>query len=98
MPSTLAPYVVVAAGRSLWRGGGEAFSWPGLAVAVLSIPIMLVLARRKLAVADRLGSRARFRFAGLASVRRSTIPARSTPVNLSSFSCLTHGVQFKAAG
>jgi divalent metal cation (Fe/Co/Zn/Cd) transporter len=54
----LATYVVVAAGWSLWRGGGEAFSWPGLAVALLSIPIMLVLARRKLALADQLGSRA----------------------------------------
>jgi divalent metal cation (Fe/Co/Zn/Cd) transporter len=54
----LAVYVVVAAGWSLWRGEGEAFSWPGLAVALLSIPIMLALARRKLALADRLGSRA----------------------------------------
>ncbi len=54
----LAAYVIVAAGWSLWRGGGEAFSWPGLAIALLSIPIMLVLARRKLALADQLGSRA----------------------------------------
>jgi divalent metal cation (Fe/Co/Zn/Cd) transporter len=54
----LAAYVVLAAGWSLRRGGGEAFSWPGLAVALLSIPIMLVLARRKLALADQLGSRA----------------------------------------
>ena len=54
----LASYVVVAAGWSLWRGRGEAFSWPGLAVALLSIPVMLVLARRKLALADQLGSRA----------------------------------------
>jgi divalent metal cation (Fe/Co/Zn/Cd) transporter len=54
----LAAYVVVAAGWSLWRGEGEAFSWPGLAVAFLSIPIMLVLARRKFALADQLGSRA----------------------------------------
>ena len=54
----LASYVVVAAGWSLWRGGGEAFSWPGLAVALLSIPLMLVLARRKLALADQLGSAA----------------------------------------
>ena len=54
----LAAYVVVAAGWSLWRGEGEAFSWPGLAVALLSIPIMLVLARRKLAFADQLGSAA----------------------------------------
>jgi divalent metal cation (Fe/Co/Zn/Cd) transporter len=54
----LAAYVVVAAGWSLWRGEGEAFSWPGLAIALLSIPIMLVLARCKLALADQLGSRA----------------------------------------
>ena len=54
----LAAYVVLAAGWSLRRGGSEAFSWPGLAIALLSIPIMLVLARRKLALADRLGSRA----------------------------------------
>src|SRR5438105_14945521 len=54
----LASYVVVAAGWSLWRGRGEAFSWPGLAVALLSIPIMLVLARRKIALADLLCRRA----------------------------------------
>jgi divalent metal cation (Fe/Co/Zn/Cd) transporter len=54
----LAAYVVAAAGWSLWRGEGEGFSWPGLAIALLSIPIMLVLARRKLALADQLGSRA----------------------------------------
>ena len=54
----LAAYVVVAAGWNFWRGGGEAFSWSGLAIALLSIPIMLVLARRKLALADQLGSRA----------------------------------------
>jgi divalent metal cation (Fe/Co/Zn/Cd) transporter len=54
----LAGYVAVAAGWSLWRGEGETFSWPGLAVALLSIPIMLVLARRKLALADELGSAA----------------------------------------
>jgi divalent metal cation (Fe/Co/Zn/Cd) transporter len=54
----LATYVVMAAGWSLRRAGGEAFSWPGLAVALLSIPIMLVLARRKLALADQLRSRA----------------------------------------
>ena len=35
---------------------GRLDAWPGLAVALLSIPIMLVLARRKLALADRLGS------------------------------------------
>ena len=54
----LATYVVAAAGWSLWSGEGAAFSWPGLAVAILAIPIMLVLARRKRALADRLSSRA----------------------------------------
>jgi divalent metal cation (Fe/Co/Zn/Cd) transporter len=54
----LAAYVVAAAGWSLWRGGGQAFSWPGLTIALLSIPIMVVLARRKLALADQLGSAA----------------------------------------
>ena len=54
----LAAYVVAAAGWSVWRGEGEAFSWPGLAIALLSIPIMLMLARRKRALADQLGSRA----------------------------------------
>src|SRR5690349_25105781 len=54
----LAAYVVGAAGWSLRRGEGEAFSWPGLAIALLSIPIMLMLSRGKLALADQLGSRA----------------------------------------
>ena len=54
----LGAYVVAAAGWSLWRDGGERFSWPGLAVAVLSIPVMLLLARRKFALADQLGSAA----------------------------------------
>jgi hypothetical protein len=53
----LAAYVVAAAGWSLWRGGSEAFSWPGLTVVVLAMPIMSVLARRKLALAQQLGSR-----------------------------------------
>ena len=44
-----------------------------------------------------LPSRARFRFAGPASVRPASILAQSMPVNLSSFFCLTHGVQFTAA-
>jgi divalent metal cation (Fe/Co/Zn/Cd) transporter len=52
----LAAYVVAAAGWSVWGGEGADFSWPGLLVALLAIPIMLVLARRKLALADQLGS------------------------------------------
>ncbi|MGH7113748.1 MAG: cation transporter [Stellaceae bacterium] len=54
----LAVYVVAAAGWSLWRGEGQAFSWPGLAVALLAMPVMLWLARRKRVLAERLGSRA----------------------------------------
>jgi len=54
----LAAYVVVAAGWGLWRHEGEAFSGPGLIVAVLAMPIMYLLAKRKLAVAAQLGSRA----------------------------------------
>ena len=54
----LAVYVVAGAGWSLWRGEGGAFSWLGLAVAVLAIPVMLILARRKRAVAGQLESRA----------------------------------------
>ncbi len=54
----LACYVVVAAGWKLWTRSGEEFSWPGLVVALLAMPIMYLLARRKLAVAAALGSRA----------------------------------------
>jgi divalent metal cation (Fe/Co/Zn/Cd) transporter len=54
----LATYVVVAAGWGLWYREGAAFSWPGLIVTALAIPIMYLLAKRKLAVAAQLGSRA----------------------------------------
>jgi divalent metal cation (Fe/Co/Zn/Cd) transporter len=54
----LAAYVVSAAGWSLWRGEGQAFSWAGLAVAVLAMPIMFLLARHKRSLAQRLGSAA----------------------------------------
>jgi divalent metal cation (Fe/Co/Zn/Cd) transporter len=54
----LAAYVVVAAGWSLWQRQGEDFSWPGLIVTLLAIPIMRYLARRKLDLAEKLGSRA----------------------------------------
>jgi len=54
----LAAYVVVAAGWGLWHREGEAFSWPGLIVTALAIPVMYLLARRKLAVTAELGSRA----------------------------------------
>jgi len=56
--SHLAAYVTVAAAWSLWTRTGEAFSWPGLVVALAAIPSMRYLARRKIAVAEKLGSRA----------------------------------------
>jgi divalent metal cation (Fe/Co/Zn/Cd) transporter len=54
----LAAYVVVAAGWSLWTQRGGDFSWPGLIVSLVAIPTMWVLSRRKLHLADALGSRA----------------------------------------
>jgi divalent metal cation (Fe/Co/Zn/Cd) transporter len=52
----LALYVGGAAGIELWRRHGAEFSTPGIIVAVTAIPVMYVLSRRKLAVADQLGS------------------------------------------
>ena len=54
----LALYVVAGAAFSLWRHQGAEFSVPGLALTVTAIPIMYVLARRKLRIAGQLGSRA----------------------------------------
>ena len=54
----LAAYVVVAAGWSLWTRQGQDFSWPGLLVSLAATPIMWLLSRRKLRLADALGSRA----------------------------------------
>ncbi|HEY1887730.1 MAG TPA: cation transporter [Roseiarcus sp.] len=54
----LAAYVTIAAAWSLWTRTGEAFSWPGLIVALAAIPSMRYLAHRKIAVAEKLGSRA----------------------------------------
>jgi divalent metal cation (Fe/Co/Zn/Cd) transporter len=54
----LAVYIVAAAAWSLWTRRGESFSLPGLIVALLAMPIMIFLARRKISIAARLGSRA----------------------------------------
>jgi divalent metal cation (Fe/Co/Zn/Cd) transporter len=54
----LAAYVIVAAGWGLWHREGQAFSWPGVIVTLLAIPVMYLLAKRKLAVARHLDSRA----------------------------------------
>lgn len=54
----LAGYVTVMACRNLWTGSGEQFSWPGFIVALAAIPSMRWLARRKIAIAETIGSRA----------------------------------------
>ena len=54
----LAAYVVLAAAWKLWQRTGGEFSAPGLVLSLLSIPIMYYLSRRKLRLADALGSRA----------------------------------------
>jgi divalent metal cation (Fe/Co/Zn/Cd) transporter len=54
----LAAYIVLGAAWSLWAHHGGEFSVTGLIVAAVAMPIMYVLARRKLDVARQLGSRA----------------------------------------
>lgn len=54
----LALYVVVSGAVSLWHARGQEFSVPGLVLTIVAIPIMWVLARMKLAIAEQLGSRA----------------------------------------
>jgi divalent metal cation (Fe/Co/Zn/Cd) transporter len=54
----LAAYVTPAAVWHLWKGSGEEFSWPGFIVALVAIPAMRYLARRKIAIAEQIGSRA----------------------------------------
>ena len=54
----LAAYVTVAAVWQLWNRTGENFSWPGFLVALIAIPSMRYLAGRKIAIAEKIGSRA----------------------------------------
>lgn len=54
----LAAFIVAGAAWSIIVRHGEAFSVPGLIVTLLAMPIMAFLARRKIALADQLGSRA----------------------------------------
>ncbi|WGD50157.1 cation transporter [Bradyrhizobium sp. CB1650] len=54
----LAVYVIMIAGWKLWTRQGAEFSLTGLIVCVVAIPVMYVLLRRKLRLADALGSRA----------------------------------------
>ena len=55
---TLAAYVVASAGWGLSAHHSERFSLPGLVVTTVAIPVMRYLARRKIALADKLRSRA----------------------------------------
>jgi divalent metal cation (Fe/Co/Zn/Cd) transporter len=54
----LALYVVASAAWKLWTHEGQEFSAIGLAITTAAIPIMYFLARRKIAVAEKLESRA----------------------------------------
>jgi len=54
----LATYVTATALWHLWQGDGEEFSWPGFIVALVAIPAMRYLAFRKIAIAEKIGSRA----------------------------------------
>ena len=42
----------------MWTRQGAEFPWPGLLVSLAAIPVMWLLSRRKLRVAEALGSRA----------------------------------------
>src|SRR5271169_4180449 len=54
----LAAYVVASAGWKLWTHQGAEFPLPGFVLCVLAVPIMYFLSRRKLVLAEMLGSRA----------------------------------------
>jgi divalent metal cation (Fe/Co/Zn/Cd) transporter len=54
----LTAYVVLSAGWNLWTHNGAEFSPSGLVLCILAIPIMRYLAQRKIALAEKLGSRA----------------------------------------
>lgn len=53
----LALYVAASVAFSFWRGRGQEFSLPGVALSIIAIPIMWWLSRRKFALAEQLGSR-----------------------------------------
>jgi divalent metal cation (Fe/Co/Zn/Cd) transporter len=54
----LATYVTLAAIWQLWNRASGEFSWAGFLVALIAIPAMRYLARRKIAIAEKIGSRA----------------------------------------
>ncbi len=54
----LALYIMASAGWGLLHRRGEDFSLPGFVLAIVAIPTMYLLAKRKLSVASEIGSRA----------------------------------------
>jgi divalent metal cation (Fe/Co/Zn/Cd) transporter len=54
----LAAYVVLSATWSLWTREGGQFTKLGLAITAATIPVMYLLARKKIAIAEQIGSRA----------------------------------------
>jgi len=54
----LAAYVVLSASWSLWNHRGQEFSLLGLTIAAATIPVMFLLAKRKIAIAEKIESRA----------------------------------------
>jgi divalent metal cation (Fe/Co/Zn/Cd) transporter len=54
----LALYVVGSAAWGLWTEEGQQFSTLGFAFTALTIPVMWVLAKRKITIAEQIGSRA----------------------------------------
>jgi divalent metal cation (Fe/Co/Zn/Cd) transporter len=54
----LAIFVVISATWSLWTQRAQEFSMLGLMVAFVAIPTMYFLAKQKIAIAERIGSRA----------------------------------------
>lgn len=51
-------YVIASAAWGLWSREGQEFSLAGLVITAATIPVMYFLAKRKIAIAEQIGSRA----------------------------------------
>src|SRR5262245_56095005 len=54
----LAAYVVLSAAWSFWTREGQEYTTLGLAITLATIPVMYLLARKKIAIAEQIESRA----------------------------------------
>lgn len=54
----LAAFVVLSAAWGLWTRHSQSFSAVGVVITVLAIPVMTILGQRKIAVAEKINSRA----------------------------------------